>query len=296
MKAAATNEALLSESVGHGPDVSIGAPERGWHLARWRDFLTTHRMPPLPYPMFIVHVGGSRHLRAGENGGWSNATSMPGLTTIIPAGKALRWFIGGELDVVTLSISPEEIKKADARKRFSELRFGFFDSLGLALTREILACLYSVGCKQRQNYLTTLIDAFKAHVIYGPITAESGQFPVSRVAAFGVHRAMSLVLSNPELAHTLQSLAREAGLAPAYFSRVFKHAIGTGPHRYVHNVRMERAMELLANRELSVAQVAAALGYVSQSHFGRLFREHTGFAPQEWRQRKIQMAGMTIAG
>lgn len=284
-----TNESLLSHSVGHGPDISIGAPDHGWHLARWRDFLTTHDMPPLPHPMFVVHIGGSRQLRTVENGRWSNTTSAPGLTTIIPAGKPLRWFIGGELDVVTLSIAPREIERHDARGRFSELRFGFFDALGLALTREILAHLYQVRTAPRETYLLTLIEAFKAHVIHSPSVADSGDFPISRVAAFGIHRAINEIASKPEFPHTLTSLADQAGLAPSYFSRVFKLATGHGPHRYVHNVRMNRAIELLANREMSIAQIAAAVGYVSQSHFGRVFRVHTGFTPKDWR-RKMQLA------
>jgi AraC-like DNA-binding protein len=58
------------------------------------------------------------------------------------------------------------------------------------------------------------------------------------------------------------------------------------PHQYVIKARLDRAQELLAGSDLTIAQVADALGFTSQSHFTRAFRAHAGQTPSAWRATK----------
>src|SRR6202007_3322713 len=74
----------------------------------------------------------------------------------------------------------------------------------------------------------------------------------------------------------LPTLAGVAGLSRAQFVRLFRNATGTSPHRYVMRRRVERARELLRRTELPLAAIAADLGFSSQSHLNRLFRDFYG--------------------
>ncbi|MFZ5744580.1 MAG: helix-turn-helix domain-containing protein [Pseudomonadota bacterium] len=296
MSAAPSNSDLIAEGLGHGPDVEICAPERGWHLARWRHFLGNHSLPALPDPMLVIHVGGSRHLRAREAERWTQAASMPGLATIVPAGRPSSWLIDGELDVVTLSVASGEFRNAPGRHQFEQIRFGFFDALGLALTRQILAGLYPPQGEEQRGYLIALVEALKAHVLHGPVGAAAQTFPVSSHAAFRIHRVIEQISLHPENEFSLTAMAREAGLTPTHFCRVFKRATGLSPHRYVQQARLERAQAMLAATEMPVAAVAQALGFVSQSHFGRLFRDLTGQTPSAWRRTRIKLGGKEVTG
>jgi len=71
-------------------------------------------------------------------------------------------------------------------------------------------------------------------------------------------------------------LARIAGRSPFHFSRVFARSVGVTPHRYVVHLRLQRAVELLRERELCLAQIAARTGFADQSHLARWIRRVYG--------------------
>ncbi|MDF7814021.1 AraC family transcriptional regulator [Hymenobacter sp. YC55] len=77
----------------------------------------------------------------------------------------------------------------------------------------------------------------------------------------------------------LEELAALVFLSPYHFCRVFKRTSGLTPSQFLINERMVRATELLRNSDLSVKQVAAAVGYSSHAHFTQLYARHTGQLP-----------------
>ena len=88
----------------------------------------------------------------------------------------------------------------------------------------------------------------------------------------------------------LESLADITGLSRYYFARAFKRSIGTPPHCYLVQRRLERAQTLLANTDLPLAQVALESGFHDQSHFSHRFRLATGVTPKVFRWLKCETA------
>jgi len=91
-------------------------------------------------------------------------------------------------------------------------------------------------------------------------------------------------------------LADAISLSPFHFARSFKATIGLAPHRFVTIIRLQRAQELLIRTPMSVADVAAAVGYSNVSHFRRMFRNQVGELPFALRQRKQINAQGVAAG
>src|SRR5262249_10207640 len=60
---------------------------------------------------------------------------------------------------------------------------------------------------------------------------------------------------------TNDALAQIAGLSTAHFCAVFKQTEGVSPHRYVLQYRVRRAQQLLTSTEMSVAEIADAVGF-----------------------------------
>lgn len=77
----------------------------------------------------------------------------------------------------------------------------------------------------------------------------------------------------------LVDLAREAGVSPYHFAREFRRSVGESVHGYVLGRRVARAVQLLSDRERSVAAVAKASGFAQASHFARHLRRATGLTP-----------------
>ena len=84
----------------------------------------------------------------------------------------------------------------------------------------------------------------------------------------------------------LETLAVMAGLSKWHFARAFKQSIGSPPHFYLIRRRLERAQELLAESDLSLAQIALKSGFSDQSHFSRRFRMLFGITPRSFRRSK----------
>lgn len=278
-----TNEAIISDALGRGADLEIGSGKDGWRLSRWRQFVGSYHLPALPDPTFVVHIAGKPRVKTWERDSWSETSSIPGCATIIPAGQATGWLVDGELDVVTLSLASKELQGAPARDQFDRMRFAFSDPLGVALTRQVLAELYLPQNAERTVYVGALVNALKAHMLRGPVAANSASFPTSDFSSYRIHHIMNAVLAHPEADHSLEAMSADAGLTPSHFCRVFKKATGITPHQYVMKARLDRAQELLGSSELSIAAIAELLGFTSQSHFTRAFRQYAGQTPSGWR-------------
>ncbi len=82
----------------------------------------------------------------------------------------------------------------------------------------------------------------------------------------------------------IQSLAATAELSPYHFARTFKQTEGTTPHMFVLERRLAKARELLTRPDLSLAEVALAVGFADQSHFSRSFRRAVGISPGQFRK------------
>lgn len=84
---------------------------------------------------------------------------------------------------------------------------------------------------------------------------------------------------------SLDTIAENMYLSPFYISKIFKSETGDTPIRHLINIRLERAKELLVQeREMSVQEVAAAVGYDDAYHFSKLFKKHYGKSPSQMRK------------
>jgi len=84
---------------------------------------------------------------------------------------------------------------------------------------------------------------------------------------------------------TLTGLAFRCGMSVPHLCACFRRSFQTSPIAYVIRVRMRRAQMLLRDRNLRIAQVAAAVGYDDVHHFSKLFRQHYGVPPRTLSQR-----------
>lgn len=99
-----------------------------------------------------------------------------------------------------------------------------------------------------------------------------------------IQRAIALMDAELARRWTVAQLARRVGLSRPAFARRFVAETGTSPRRYLARRRMERAAELLAQPDRSLARIAAEVGYDSEFAFNRAFRRHHRVAPGRFRR------------
>lgn len=82
----------------------------------------------------------------------------------------------------------------------------------------------------------------------------------------------------------LDDAARQAGLSPYHFLRVFARVLGVTPHQYLVRSRLRRAARLLADPLRPVTEVALEVGFSDLSNFVRTFRRAAGVSPGAFRR------------
>lgn len=85
----------------------------------------------------------------------------------------------------------------------------------------------------------------------------------------------------------LDDVAAALGRNPCYLCSLFSRKVGTTFHRYLEDLRLARAKELLEDPRRSVCEVAYAVGYTDANYFRQAFKVNTGCAPSAWRQIRI---------
>lgn len=110
---------------------------------------------------------------------------------------------------------------------------------------------------------------------------QSGQAEEHGVAAFLIRIIEKEYPGNLSLDY----LAEQVHLAPAYVSYMFKQETGETLVKYITDYRMKRAKELLEEQKLKIVQVGQACGYDNQSYFNRLFKNYFGMTPKQYRER-----------
>jgi len=79
------------------------------------------------------------------------------------------------------------------------------------------------------------------------------------------------------------TMAEMAGISKDYFSRIFRNVTGTNYSKWLNIIRLEKATELLADKQLTLTETAMLSGFQSISSFNRVFREEKGMSPGEYR-------------
>jgi AraC family transcriptional regulator len=84
---------------------------------------------------------------------------------------------------------------------------------------------------------------------------------------------------------TLTRMAAETNLSPQHFGRLFKSTFGTTPHDHVQSLRIDAAVKALRrDADLSIADIALACGFASQSHMTETIRRRLGVTPSALRR------------
>lgn len=98
-----------------------------------------------------------------------------------------------------------------------------------------------------------------------------------------LERAREILADEWRRTPALAELAQQVDVHPVYLARAFRRRYGCSPGAYLRHCRMERAIGLLDDARLSVAEVAATCGFVDQAHFSHAFRRAHRVTPSQYR-------------
>jgi AraC family transcriptional regulator len=134
-------------------------------------------------------------------------------------------------------------------------------------------------------YAESLTAALATRLLYA---ARSEKLPANTTVAPLSPRPLRRVLERMQADLTanldLATLAAESGYSRAHFLRTFRAATGQAPHRYLIELRLEKAQALVRRTSTPLIDIAAACGFSSHAHLTTAFRSRFGVSPSVYRR------------
>ncbi|MBK9013984.1 MAG: response regulator [Saprospiraceae bacterium] len=115
-----------------------------------------------------------------------------------------------------------------------------------------------------------------------PVMTESEDYFVKKL-----RRVVDAHLDDYEF--NVEGLCREIGLSHSHLHRKLTALTGCSATKFIRQIRLSKAKELLENPGLTITAVAFDTGFNDPGYFGRVFKQEFGMTPVEWRER---MAGV----
>jgi AraC-like DNA-binding protein len=266
----ATRPVQIKSSAAHGWDETLMFDVNGPPTGECR-----HEHEHVSLQIWWQPVG----MRSLKGGPWRSVE--PGARLWVPGEEQhFEWRRSARVNIVF--ITPERVERIleqpYSRSNFDawrtlEFRSAFVSHIVAAMSEDI-----AWDCPAGALVGDSLTTALVAHLATGPRHVRAAQrFPGPSPKSF--ERALQYIEANLALPLRVTDLASAAGCSPRQLSRAFREHKGKLPHDYVIEKRVERASVLIDAGQLSLAQVAMAVGFADQSQMTKMFRKLLGTTP-----------------
>jgi len=159
----------------------------------------------------------------------------------------------------------------------------------LAQLGRYLARTFELGASGDSLYADALAHALGAHLVehYSDRGTVSEERPLGALCWRQLEQVYDYIECNLHQPLTVTELATIAGVSPTHFTRLFRGQTGEPPYRYVRKRRLDWAERLIVGTRLSLAAIAAAVGFSDQSHLNRVMRAERGLTPGQLRDSVV---------
>jgi AraC-like DNA-binding protein len=215
----------------------------------------------------------------------------PGMLRLAVPGECLQVAVQSQLRHIELVIPGANVRHALRRAGY-QWRSKSKLFAPLARPRRTVARLASalllarqVKENQRPSYIQGLTDSLLACLVAEqPFQASAARAKGGPLSDAEFQRSVAFADSMLNKKLALDQWAAAVNMEKTEFARRFRERTKQAPYAWFLGRRIERAKELLAERKLSIIEVALKAGFGSQSHFTEAFRRHVGSSPARWRQ------------
>lgn len=98
-----------------------------------------------------------------------------------------------------------------------------------------------------------------------------------------IKSALNYIKFNYSRKIDVKDIANEIGVSRSHLYRVFVSQLGMSPSDYLEKYRVNEALALLKNPDLSIAEVANSVGFDDPLYFSRVFKKNKGVSPSKYR-------------
>ena len=258
-------------------------------IARWQHLNGRLRISTADAIRVCLSLSAGQQVRHAERDRTLHKGVLAGDVIVVPAGIPTETTLEGDAEVVQIFIEPESLG------RVPHAVTGMNVAPTIALKRAAIQLFVAVrhdDCRSR-----SMADARLRRVVHDLLAVSVGderehaRGGLPPIVLSRAERLIAEAMDRPSAASpTLRELAATARVSVNHFIRAFRQTRGTTPHQLVMTQRCQRAMGLLRQPDLTVADVADAAGYSSPAYFIASFRQQVGVTPGAY-QRAVARNG-----
>lgn len=99
-----------------------------------------------------------------------------------------------------------------------------------------------------------------------------------------LRKALDIMHSSFSSNISIKEIAIKSNVTPRYLHKLFKTHLQSAPKEYYDHLKIKKTLELLANQELPIKEIAYSTGFSSPQYFSRMFKQKYGFSPGTYRK------------
>ena len=262
--------------------VSGSSPgESGVAVVHSRFVGSAHLGGTAPHHLITFHLGPPTRFYCRMADRRLDHLAPAGSFAIGPARMDLAFDAEVGLETLALLVSAERLSLAAAQG--SRLGAALPERLSgrdpmLQRLAEALAAEAATGFGNGPLYWNGVADRIMEHLVERHLT-QSARPARGALSVRALTRVTEFIHAQLDEPIDVDALAGVAAQSRFHFSRVFARAVGMSPHRYVVQLRLERALALLREGRLPLSEIALATGFADQSHLTRWARRVYGLSP-----------------
>jgi AraC family transcriptional regulator len=249
-----------------------------------------------PFPLALFVLKGAARLDWRRGNRYSRLGVKPGDVLVAPPAETSRLRTNLAIEVLYCLVGSEQLDAIAAREwgpghapveivESFNRNDGDLWNLGRRLADQVLTPIPG-----SRSYAESLQTQIAIHLLWNYSSLRVASNPAEAPADRRLHQVVEYIEENLADDVSLEMLARIAGLSPNYFLAAFRQATGQTPHRYVTELRVARACEMLHDPRRPITEVSLAVGFSSQSHLTEVFRRTMKTTPAAYRREVLGLS------
>jgi len=233
--------------------------------------------------IFLTPVKDLEYISGGRRIALAEVQAGAVLTSAANSPVSMKW--ASDKESIILAIKPNCLRKQDTTELETIVASPAVDVVALDMARQLKAMLAEPEAVEPAR-VDTLVTRLIVHLFQGDEDGEARAKPRTGLSLYNAKKVLAFMRENVSRKLTVADLATICDLSPSHFISGFTQTFGQAPYGYLLGLRLAYAERLLAQSEMSIAEVAYVSGFSSQSHLTATMKKLKGVTPSNIRNRK----------